>query len=340
MNFRQLDLNLLRVLCAIHRTGSVTEAGRLLALSQSATSNALARLRHCFGDALYVRSPTGLHPTRLAQRVAPLVEAHLRELESQLCLGEDFDPADDCVHWRISLSDLGEMMFLPPLARLLRDAAPGCRLSNESIDAARVNAALEARVIDLAIGMLLPEHQGVESHLLFHERYVAVSDPGWRPVPAGAPGRLSRLQLTQAPLAVAAPSASLLGTVQRILQRLDIGSPPAVRLRYYGAIPDLVAGTDLVAVVPQMFADAMAARHGLQIWDLPEEAGYDVRMVWHRSVNDDPAQRWLREQVRRLFGVVMPHDTDASVGLPQAPRQTASRPAAASSSPSAAGLTG
>ena len=34
MNFRQLDLNLLRVLAAIHRTGSVTAAGKALALSQ------------------------------------------------------------------------------------------------------------------------------------------------------------------------------------------------------------------------------------------------------------------------------------------------------------------
>ena len=34
MNFRQLDLNLLRVLCAVQRTGSVTEAGRALAMSQ------------------------------------------------------------------------------------------------------------------------------------------------------------------------------------------------------------------------------------------------------------------------------------------------------------------
>lgn len=45
MNFRQLDLNLLRVLAAIHRTGSVTHAGKALSLSQPATSNALARLR-------------------------------------------------------------------------------------------------------------------------------------------------------------------------------------------------------------------------------------------------------------------------------------------------------
>jgi hypothetical protein len=54
MNFRQLDLNLLRVLGAVYRSGSVTEAGRQLALSQPATSNALARLRRYFGDALFV----------------------------------------------------------------------------------------------------------------------------------------------------------------------------------------------------------------------------------------------------------------------------------------------
>jgi DNA-binding transcriptional LysR family regulator len=107
MNFRQLDLNLLRALCAIHRTGSVTEAGRQLALSQPATSHALARLRRIFDDALFVRSPSGLHPTRLAQRIAPMVAAHLRDLEAALASDEGFDAASGSVNWRLSLSDLG-----------------------------------------------------------------------------------------------------------------------------------------------------------------------------------------------------------------------------------------
>ena len=78
MNFRQLDLNLLRVLAAIHRTGSVTAAGKALALSQPATSNALARLRDYFADDLFVRSPAGLKPTRLCERIAPDVAACCR----------------------------------------------------------------------------------------------------------------------------------------------------------------------------------------------------------------------------------------------------------------------
>lgn len=302
MNFRQLDLNLLRVLCTIYRTGSVTEAGHQLALSQSATSNALARLRHCFGDALFVRSPTGLHPTRLAQRIAPLVADHLRALETALCHGESFDPATGCMHWRLSLSDLGEMMFLPPLARELRRASPGSRLSNEAVEAARVSAALEAREIDLAIGMLQPEHQGVVGELLFHEHYVALTARDWVPGVPAAGNRLDKPQLAHAVLALAAPTASLLGCVQRVLERLDLGAPNCVRLRHYGAVPELVRGTDLVAIVPQMFADAVAARHGLRVWSLPDGAAYDVMMVWHESVGGDPAQRWLREQVRRLFG--------------------------------------
>lgn len=280
MNFRQLDLNLLRVLCAIHRTGSVTEAGQQLALSQSATSNALARLRHCFGDALFVRSPSGLHPTRLAQRIAPLVADHLLQLEAALCEGESFEPASGCVHWRLSLSDLGEMMFLPALTR----------------------AALEAREIDLAIGMLQADHQGVLGELLFREHYVALTARDWQSATPTIGRRLTSAQLSRAALALAAPTASLLNNVQRVLERLDLGGANCVRLRHYGAVPELVRGTDLVAIVPQMFADAVAARHDLRVWQLPDGTSYDVMMVWHQSVNGDPAQRWLREQVRHLFG--------------------------------------
>ena len=105
MNFRQLDLNLLRVLVAIHRTGSVTLAGKSLALSQPATSNALARLRDYFEDELFVRSPTGLKPTRLCEQLALDMHEQLLLMESMLVGRQEFDPVNSEVHWKISLSD-------------------------------------------------------------------------------------------------------------------------------------------------------------------------------------------------------------------------------------------
>jgi DNA-binding transcriptional LysR family regulator len=302
MNFRQLDLNLLRVLCAVYRSGSVTEAGRQLALSQPAASNALARLRRHFDDALFVRSPTGLHPTRLAQRIAPLVMAHLRDLESALAGGESFDPASGRVHWRLSLSDLGEMMFLPPLAQALLSESPNSQVSNVSVDAAQVSAALEARDIDLAIGILQPEHSGIASEPLFHEHFVAITGSHWRPAVGRAGKGLSTQQLARASLAVAAPTATFHGSVELMLTRLKLNDRAVVRARHYGALPELVTCTDLMAIVPQMFAHSLAPRFAVRLWELPGHGPhYTVRMVWHQSASNDAAHAWLRERVRRLF---------------------------------------
>ncbi len=60
--------------------------------------------------------------------------------------------------------------------------------------------------------------------------------------------------------------------------------------------------TDLMAIVPQMFADSLTPRFDVRVWELPGHGpAYNVRMVWHQSATNDPAHAWLRGQVRRLF---------------------------------------
>jgi len=303
MNFRQLDLNLLRVLGAVYRSGSVTEAGHQLALSQPATSNALARLRRYFDDPLFVPSPGGLHPTRLARRIAPGVMSLLRELEAELLSGEAFDPATEAAHWRLSLSDLGEQLFLPRLAHLVRREAPASRLSNVSVPADQLPAALEAMDADLAIGILNPQHRGVASESLFHEHFVALSAADWKPRSGRAGRMLTPRQLQAAALVVADPAATTHGSVRQMLARLQIADSAVLLVRHYAAMVDLVSGSDLVAIVPQMYADTLAAGRAVRVWELPGHGPhYDVRMVWHRSATADPAHAWLRDRVRQLYG--------------------------------------
>ncbi|HVE53881.1 MAG TPA: LysR family transcriptional regulator [Ramlibacter sp.] len=307
MNFRQLDLNLLRVLGAIHRTGSVTAAGRSLSLSQSATSNALARLRQFFGDDLFVRSPTGLQRTRLCEQLAPAVAAHLLSLEALVAGMEDFDPAHSDTTWRLSLSDLGEMLFLPRLASELRQQAPRTRVSNISVAAPAVAAALETREIDCAVGILQPRHRGVHAELLFREQYVAITAPGWRPASGRAGASLSRAQLGGASLVVAAPTATFHSSVEEMLVSLKLADRIVLRARHFGALPDLVNSSDLLAIVPAMYANG---RTDLRVWKLPFAPHYDVRLVWHASTARDPAQQWLRGLLHRLFGRVAPNRRD------------------------------
>jgi len=301
-NFRQLDLNLLRVLCAVYRLGSVTQAARQLSLSQPATSNALTRLRSYFDDALFVRSPRGLHPTRKAQRIVPSLITQLAALESTVTSSERFEPASSSMHWRLSLSDLGEMMFLPRFAQALRQQAPRCQVSNVAVDATRVASALEAHDIDLAVGILSTGAESVASELLFQEHFVGITAHDWAPSVGRAGARLSARQLAATALAVAAPAATFHGSVEGMLTKLKLTDCTVVRARHYGALPDLVARSDLMAIVPQMYANSLVPRYPVRIWELADHGPhYSVRMLWHPTATTDQAHTWLRGVMRDLF---------------------------------------
>ena len=301
MNFRQLDLNLLRVLVAIHRTGSVTLAGKSLALSQPATSNALARLRDYFEDDLFVRAPSGLKPTRLCEQLATDVHEQLISMESILLGRQEFDPARTEVHWKISLSDLGEMMFLPRLAAALRAEAPQARLTNISVNAAQVTAALESREIDFALGILAPEHRSIRSELLFHERYMAVTSLDWKPLSGKLGKTLSLEQLRQSGFAVASPTATFHGSVEKMLAKMKLEDRIVLRSRHFSALPDIAMQTDLIAVIPEMFVRELQLRQDLRIWDITDAPVYEVRMVWHKSTDKDSRHMWVRNLVCKLF---------------------------------------
>lgn len=301
VNFRQLDLNLLRVLVAVYQSGSVTAAGQALSLSQPATSNALARLREAFDDALFVRSSRGLRPTELCQRVAGPLTNRLLELEQLLLAQQRFNPLSSPVHWRLSLSDLGEMLFLPNLLAALRQQAPAAQLSNVAVAASAVDRALESREIDLAIGILNSQHRSIRSQLLFKEQYMLLTGRHWRPKLPVRGRTLTRTHLAQADFIVAAPTATFHDGIETLLKTFKLQERVKARVRHFAALPDMTADSDLLAIIPQMQARTLVKRSDLQVWQLAQSPSYEVRLLWHASHDGDPAHIWMRDLVGRLF---------------------------------------
>ena len=135
MNVQDIDLNLLRVFDAVLHERGVTPAAARLGLTQPAVSNALARLRALFGDALFVRTAGGMDATPFARELAEPVRQALALLESALAHGPGFDPATSTRAFRFYMSDLGQIEFLPPLVERVQRDAPGVRL--EAVGARR-----------------------------------------------------------------------------------------------------------------------------------------------------------------------------------------------------------
>jgi len=75
MDLRDLDLNLLVVFHAVFQEKQISNAARQLKVTQSAVSNALARLRRSVGDDLFVRTTDGMQPTPYAEKMAVPVAA-------------------------------------------------------------------------------------------------------------------------------------------------------------------------------------------------------------------------------------------------------------------------
>jgi DNA-binding transcriptional LysR family regulator len=82
VNFRTLDLNLLRVFDQVMAERNLTRAARNLAMTQPAVSNALNRLRTRWATELVSRSGYGVEPTPGRWRCGLEVADALRQLEA------------------------------------------------------------------------------------------------------------------------------------------------------------------------------------------------------------------------------------------------------------------
>lgn len=81
---RRLDLNLLPVFDAIYRHRSVRLAADELAMSTSALSHALSRLRATLNDPLFFREGHRMSPSVYASQLAPSIASALSFLNHEL----------------------------------------------------------------------------------------------------------------------------------------------------------------------------------------------------------------------------------------------------------------
>jgi len=297
MNIRGLDLNLLRVFDAVLRDRSVTAAARHLRLTQPAVSNALARLRALFDDALFVRTPSGMDATPYARELSEPVRQALALLESALAHGPGFDPATSTRAFRFYMSDLGQIEFLPPLVERAQRVAPGVRLEAVALEVEDIGDALAAGALDLAVGFLPGLGPPVRRQPLFRDPYVCLM----RADHPAVDGKLTRAKFLAASHALVSYKGGH-RVIEEALERAGLARRITLRVPHFTVVPMVLERSDLILTLPSRVARVYQRRGNFK--SLPPPVPIppaDVAAHWHERFERDPGSRWLREMVMELF---------------------------------------
>ena len=184
MSLERLDLNLLRVFQAIDAERSVTRAAVRLGLTQSAASNALARLRAAFADELFQRAPGrhGADGTRPRAR-----RAHRRRTRrgaEAVELNRPFDPSERARRVHDRRLGLCRVRPRPDLVASLQARAPGVSVVFRHADRDGALDLLDEDRAHLALGMFPEPPARMTRIVLMRDRFVVLMRPG-HPAAAG-----------------------------------------------------------------------------------------------------------------------------------------------------------
>jgi len=175
-NLRAFDLNLLTVFEEVYDTGSITRAAERLALSPSATSHALGRLREVCRDELFVRIGQGIMPTPVAQRVYPDIRRALSELRRAVDEAQGFDPANSTRKFKVAIPHpLGPAWALSIRERAHAEA-PGVVLyfDTGTLPVETVER-MRAAELDIQVDWIIPLDDRLVTRKLFDDELVLIA---------------------------------------------------------------------------------------------------------------------------------------------------------------------
>ncbi|WP_321889400.1 LysR family transcriptional regulator [Paraburkholderia bannensis] len=294
-----VDLNLLRVFLAIVEEQSLTKAGERLALSQPAMSYSLARLRALFDDQLFVRTRHGMQPTPISQELAVIVARALDSVREALRYAERFDPQVSTRAFRLSLSDAGEMAYLPSICEEVKRLGPRIKICIEPLPVGQIEEALRSRKLDFAIGNLPELTSRTRHQVLFEEGYVCVRRR--RPEMARSQ-KITLAEFVEGTHVLIRSVEHSHHAIDDALRSKGVARNIGLEVPHFVALPGVLAVTDLIATLPRRLAELLARGGGFEIFELPVEIpSAAVTMHWHEHFHEDEGIAWMRDLLMNIM---------------------------------------
>ena len=291
----ELDIRLVRAFAVIYDEKSVSRAAARLALSQSAVSGLLGRLREVFQDPLFIRSNRGVVPTPKADALVGRMRELLFRFES-LTEPDDFDPLNAAGEVRISANDYGQNVLLLPFINFLRAEASGLKIALVPWETDLLSEKLNRGGIDMAISIPQMSPPQLPRQFLFRDNYIGV-------VRADHP--INRSEVTSEAfcsydhVVVSPMGGSFQSPTDDALGKLGMKRNVVCSVPNFYAAKRLVRMQPLIAVLPSRLLSE--AEGDIAAFPLPFEIdGFDAIAVWHQRTSSSQMHSWLRQELARF----------------------------------------
>ena len=308
MNFRTLDLNLLRVFDEVMAERNLTRAAGKLAMTQPAVSNALKRLREALGDPLVVRSGYGVEPTPTALSLWPAVRDALAQLRATFTPSA-FVPAQASTQFTLAMADATASLLIPPLVAIVEREAPGVSLRVMPLTTRDPRQLLATQDVDVAVGHfpgviasvsveeIQPESAALFGHRRLYGSHYACVMRRDHPL---ASDELTLDAYCAAHHLLVSVSGRPFGHVDEGLAALGRTRRIVLTVNQFFTAGRVVANSDLLTVLPLHFFGVTGLGSALVWRPLPLQLPtVHVDALWHLRRAAGAPQRWLRGVVAR-----------------------------------------
>jgi DNA-binding transcriptional LysR family regulator len=298
VNLSSLDLNLFVVLHVVLEEQSATAAAKRLNVTQSAVSNAIARLRSVLGDPLVVRRGRGLVATPRAEELAPFIAQAMANLETAVDRGKAFDPATSERVFTIALADNHQASDGAVIAAAFAKKLPRAGLRLASTDFLAATDGLASGDVDAALVPSVALASGQRAERLFEERACLVvrrDHPRVR-------GRITPKLFNELPHIDVEVVLGKTGVGHRMAEqhwkRSGLERKVAITVPYFTTAAMIASRTDCIAGLPSRVAKVLCEQLPVKIapatFELPS---IGISLAWHERTDADPGGRFFRQLV-------------------------------------------
>ncbi|MDN3518101.1 LysR family transcriptional regulator [Aquisalimonas lutea] len=294
----KLDLNLLLAFDALIRERSVTRAAAQLGLTQSAMSHALRRLREYFNDPLFVKVGDAMKPTPKAEHLSATVLQVVALIRDDVVSQAAFDAAKAKRRFRLSMTDMGELVFLPKIIDHLRQSAPNCSVRTIQPPTEQVAWILESGEADLALGSLHSVPEGLYQQKLFLHPFVTIVSAQNTEIG----DRISLEKFCQMQHIVVTLSGKT-DPYDRVYEDNGIQRDIYLVTPHFLTVPHILEqNPNMVATVPFELGRVFQKNNVIRMIHPPIELPpIPIRQYWHPRYHHDEANVWLRKFIKSSF---------------------------------------